>query len=364
MSENKAYLSEQIITYLGNKRSLLDFIAMGVEYAKIELKKDKLSSVDLFSGSGIVARFLKQHSSYLIANDLESYSKAINECYLLNINDDFYKELLNEYNILSQEIINNLDNAGFIKELYSPKDELNISPNDRVFYTNYNASYIDTARKLLEHNKYKKYFLAPLLYEASVKVNTSGVFKGFYKNKNGIGQFGGEGQNALSRIKANINLQMPVFSAYNVPFEVFKMDANNLAKELDCDLCYIDPPYNQHPYGSNYFMLNLITNYIKPSDISKVSGIAKGWNKSAYNYKATALESFTELISNLKAKIVLISYNNEGIIEENELMNMLKQFGQVQMLEQKYNTFRASRNLNNRALYVSEKLYILKNNKE
>ena len=37
--ENKAYLKEQILTYLGNKRSLLGFIERGVKYAKDELKK-------------------------------------------------------------------------------------------------------------------------------------------------------------------------------------------------------------------------------------------------------------------------------------------------------------------------------------
>lgn len=360
MKENKAYLSEQIITYLGNKRSLLDFISTGVEFAKTELKKDKLSSVDLFSGSGIVARFLKQHSSYLIANDLESYSKAINECYLSNINDDFYKELLKEHELLNQNIINNLNDNGFIRELYSPKDELNIKKIDRAFYTNYNASFIDTTRMLLENHQYKKYFLAPLLYVSSVNVNTSGVFKGFYKNKNGIGQWGGEGKNALSRITTKMTLPMPIFSNYNVPFSVFQKDANVLANELDCDLCYIDPPYNEHPYGSNYFMLNLITNYIKPQDISKVSGITKDWNKSVYNSKKTASESFFELINNLKAKIILISYNNEGIISEDEFKNTLLKFGSLNILEQKYNTFRASRNLNNRKIHVKELLFILK----
>ena len=72
--ENSDFLTKQIITYLGNKRSLLDFIGTAVNKVKKDLKKDKLSSLDLFSGSGIVARFLKQHSNFLIANDLEPVS--------------------------------------------------------------------------------------------------------------------------------------------------------------------------------------------------------------------------------------------------------------------------------------------------
>ena len=77
--ENKAFLKEQIITYLGNKRALLGFLEQGLNHAKSELKKDKISFLDMFSGSGIVARFAKAHSNFIIANDLENYSRLINE---------------------------------------------------------------------------------------------------------------------------------------------------------------------------------------------------------------------------------------------------------------------------------------------
>ena len=260
MRENSDFLTKQIITYLGNKRSLLDFIGKGISEVKKELKKDKLSSLDLFSGSGIVARFLKQHSNFLIANDLELYSKIINECYLTNANDELKHEISAILKNLKANIKANFA-PGFISELYAPKNDENIKEFERVFYTKFNANYIDTARSQIAKLplSLQKFYLAPLLYLASNHTNTSGVFKGFYKNKNGIGEFGGEGQNALKRIKAKITLQMPVFSNFNCDFKVFQEDANKLVKELEeVDLCYIDPPYNQHPYGSNYFMLNLI----------------------------------------------------------------------------------------------------------
>ena len=82
--ESRDYLSKQIITYIGNKRELLKEIDLEVAFVCKELSKDKLLCLDLFSGSGIVARFLKQHSSKIIANDLEAYSKVINECFLSN----------------------------------------------------------------------------------------------------------------------------------------------------------------------------------------------------------------------------------------------------------------------------------------
>ena len=57
--ENEKYLTEQIITYIGNKRALLGFIGDGIAYVKKRIGAKKLKCLDLFSGSGIVARFFK-----------------------------------------------------------------------------------------------------------------------------------------------------------------------------------------------------------------------------------------------------------------------------------------------------------------
>ncbi|EJN0603934.1 DNA adenine methylase, partial [Campylobacter coli] len=71
MKENPSFLKEQIITYLGNKRALLGFLNKGFKVAKKELNQDKFSFCDVFSGSGVVSRFAKAHSHFIIANDLE-----------------------------------------------------------------------------------------------------------------------------------------------------------------------------------------------------------------------------------------------------------------------------------------------------
>lgn len=360
--ENEMFLTSQIITYIGNKRSLLGFIGDAVAIVKKKLKKEKLDVVDIFSGSGIVSRYLKQHSSKIIANDLEDYSYVLNKCYLSNKNEVDMDELISWYNYLKENLDGEL-NDGIISEMYAPKDINNIKLGERCFYTTRNAKYIDTARQLIENipERYRIYFLAPLLTEASVKNNTSGVFKGFYKNsKTGIGQFGGNDENALSRIKRDIDLPFPVFSNYNCDVEVYKEDANELVKKLDLvDLIYMDPPYNQHPYGSNYFMLNLIDKYEIPKEISKVSGIPKDWNRSKFNQSREALKAFENLCKNAKAKYLLISFNNEGFIKKEEMINMLSKIGKVTIMEKKYNTFRGSRNLNNRDIHVKEFLYLV-----
>ncbi len=365
--ESRDYLTKQIITYIGNKRELLKEIEEEVVFVCNKLEKNKLVCLDLFSGSGVVARFLKQHSSKIIANDLEAYSKVINECFLSN-KSEFdviqFREYLSEINRrISEKPI-----KGIIRKNYSPKNDKKITIDDRVFYTNDNATYIDSFRHYIDEvvpENYKKFFLALLLTEASIHVNTCGVFKGFYKDTDtGIGKFGGKAENALVRIKGEIKIEAPVLSNFKTEYEVYQEDANKLAEELKgLDLVYLDPPYNQHPYGSNYFMLNIILKNKIDGNMSKVSGIPDDWNHSIYNKKQTALEGIRDIISKLNAKFVLISYNNEGFISFEEMKNMLSEFGNVKEKRIKYNTFRGSRNLRERSIYTNEFLFLLEKEK-
>lgn len=362
--ENEKYLSEQIITYLGNKRKLLDNIAQEVEAILQELGKEKAIICDLFSGSGVVARKLKQYSSRLYTNDLEEYSYIINDCYLTNsedFNEQFYNECLSK--ILTYPKVTD----GVISSNYAPQDDNSIKEGERAFYTHKNAVIIDTIRKAIDEivpESYKKFFIAPLLYEASVHTNTSGVFKGFYKSKiANVGKFGGEGENALERILGEIVLKKPIFSEYNCQTKLFKEDANVLVKHLkNIDITYIDPPYNQHPYGSNYFMLNTIIENKLGNNISTVAGIPEDWNKSLYNKKNEALKAFEELVGNIDSKYLIISYNNEGFISLEEMQTMLLKYGELTTKEIEYVAFRGSRNLKNRNIHTTEYLFILKKN--
>lgn len=385
MTENTQYLTEQLITYIGNKRSLLPFIKQGVEIVQKELNKEFLHCFDVFSGSGIVSRFLKSYASSITTNDLETYAKIISSCYLSNKSSINFDELEKIHSELVKSTTNEISTCelnnscpGFVSELYAPKDEDNVQFGERCFYTPYNAKYIDIIRQKITDEvpaELQKFFIAPLLSEVSVHANTAGIFKGFYKNsRTGKGQFGGNGKNALERIKGKIELPLPIFSNFECPSYIFQEDANTLIldemlynhlSEKEFDLAYIDPPYNQHPYGSNYFMLNLIANYQRPDceKISRVSGIPKDWNRSSFNRKRDAAESFTNLVSSLRAKYLMVSFNSEGYISKNEMINILEKVGTVTVLDISYNAFKGSRNLKNRDIYVSEYLFIVKKHK-
>jgi adenine-specific DNA-methyltransferase len=360
-SEEQTFLKSQLITYIGNKRALLPFIDTGIRYAKEKIGKQQIDFLDLFSGSGVVARMARQHSRMVHCNDLELYSEVVNSCYQTNAGEVDAEAIATEIERVRREVRETFL-PGFIAELYAPQDDHDIKRGERVFYTRRNATFLDTFCRVIEGTpkNLRPYVLAPVLSQASMYANTSGVFKGFYKNKEGVGQFGGTFKNALTRIKRNIEVQAPIFSNFNCNSIVHKADANALIRELEpVDVAYFDPPYNQHPYGSNYFMLNLICDYRRPEEVSSVSGIPTGWNRSLYNKAQHAEAALFDAIENVKAKFVLVSYNSEGFVAHDRFLSELVSLGEVCVMDTKYNTFRGCRNLAGRDMHVTENLYLI-----
>lgn len=361
--EDPNFLTRQLVTYIGNKRGLSGPIGQGIVDVRNRLGGRKLRTVDLFAGSGFVSRLMKKHSSLVASNDLEPYARAIGECFLPDRDDALLREAASHAERLNREADDGASHDGFIRELYSPVNDKDIKLGERVFYSNDNARRLDFYVQELNllPVEIRRLLLGPLLSSASVHANTGGVFKGFYKDKNtGIGKFGAAAGDATSRILAPITLEAPVLSLFQSEHRVYSSDANDLAADLgEFDLVYLDPPYNQHPYGSNYFMLNLLTNYERPVQLSAVSGIPTAWNRSGYNVKKKSLELLAALFADIKSRFLLVSFNSEGYVSTEEIKAALEVHGRVDEEILKYNTYRASRNLRDRAIHVSEHLFLL-----
>lgn len=361
-SEDVAYRSGQLITYLGNKRQLLGLIDDALAHVQQELDRP-LVVLDAFSGSGVVSRLAKARSACVIANDLESYARVISECFLTN-SDEIDTVLLDRTVTDFNKIVESgYRSPGFIAKNYAPADDNRIDPGERAFYTSENARRLDAYVELIHalDDPVRTLLLGPLLSAASVHANTSGVFKGFYKDRaTGIGRFGGSGANALGRITGTITLTAPVLSHHRSARRVLQVDAAALPALIGpVDVAYLDPPYNQHPYGSNYFMLNLIAENRPPAAMSPISGIPRDWNRSGYNVRSNAAGLLQKLINELDARFLLVSFNDEGFISPVQMRDMLTAVGTVTEFTQRYNTFRGSRNLHGRNAHVTEHLYLV-----
>ena len=364
--ENPDYLTRQLVTYIGNKRGLLGPIGRAIETVKKRLNKTRLRAFDAFSGSGVVSRYLKAHASYLASNDIEDYATVISRCYLRNRSTVDMAAIKRAVDGLNARVERERLPTGFIRELYAPRDEGAIGPADRVVYTTSNARRLDDYRRLIEETPEdfpgaREMLLASLLHKASVHANNAGVFKGFYKDRHtGVGKYGGTSADALTRIRGAIRLEAPVLSRFECDHVVLQGDANQVARTVrDLDVAYVDPPYNQHPYGSNYFMLNLLVRYQRPAKISRVAGIPADWQRSGFNVRAKSLPLLRQLFESLDARFLLVSFNNEGFIEPEQMRSTLNRLGTVHTFETRYNTYRGSRNLRGRSLHVTEHLFLV-----
>jgi adenine-specific DNA-methyltransferase len=362
--DDPLYLSDQLITYIGNKRSLQGHINSVIENVRADLGGRRIVSLDAFSGSGIVSRLLKRHSDCIWTNDLEDYATVISRAYLSNKSQVDIAALREIIFSLNEKVIKGNRPKGFIAELYAPLDDRDIQEGERVFYSTENAQRLDAYAQLIKQqpSQFQDLLYGPLLSAASVHANTGGVFKGFYKDtKTGLGKFGGSGGDALKRILAPITIKEPILSRFESEVNVIQGDAAKLPdKVAKLDLAYLDPPYNQHPYGSNYFMLNLLLNYKRPNDVSRVSGIPTDWNRSDYNIRQKSFEALSDLVQRLNATYTVISFSDDGFLDPRALTDFLQSLGEVKVVDIDYSTFKGSRNLSSRPMRITEHLFILK----
>jgi adenine-specific DNA-methyltransferase len=366
-NSKKDYLEDQLITYLGNKRKLIGNIEKCVQEISKKLGKDRLNILEPFCGSGSVSRMLKLYSDKLVVNDLEDYCSTLAKCYLASPNREQYEKIKKTLEIMNRHKFSKVA-PSFVRQHYAPNDDKGIVEGERVYYTQYNAHIIDTfAHHIFNHTPISDrcFYLAPLLTQCSVHTNTSGTFNSYHK-KDGVGHFGGKGENALTRIMGEIELPVPVFSYQpETVVEIYNKDANRLVDELVqkgewFDLAYLDPPYNKHPYGTNYFMLNIINRWNPEMDIpDNHRGQPDDWTRSKYNSFSECKRVFEELIKNIPASYVVISYNNEGILSEEQLTEILQRYGTFSKQEIVYPTYKGCKNLASRNKDVLEYLWIL-----
>ena len=357
------YLKENLIAYIGNKRRLLPFIE-NVFLEILDKDKNVKTALDLFAGSGSVSRLLKTLDLEVYSNDWEYYSYILNYAHI-HINIEDTKNMFLHTGGLQNtiETINNIDRIKnkdrYISKYYSPKNDYNPDlKNERLFYTQYNGTKIDIIRHNIEelyknnaiNQKEYFYLIASLIYEAATHTNTSGVFKAFHSG------FGGRNKDALNRILTPISLkELPLYNGKNG--FVSMLDANEFViknKDKKFDLVYLDPPYNQHQYGSNYHLLNTIALWDKPKINKNIyingkktdkGGIRKDWikTKSDYCYKKTAKNSLINLLENINANHIVMSYSTDGIIEFDDLISILENKGDLKIATSEYVKYRGAK---------------------
>ena len=379
------YLTSNIIAYIGNKRGLLPLIYRAVTRCVSDPHK-KPAFLDLFAGSGAVSKLAKYLGFSVVSNDWEVYSWILMNAFV-GIDKADLENMYREKGGI-EEVLRYLNSLPpppleeqYIARYYAPEEEDPQKADyrrERLFYTRENGLRIDAVRNEIERlypeplfpvgavdaalqlvrplsrrEKEKQLLIGLLLYEAATHTNTSGVFKAYHRG------FGGYSGDALCRILAPVQLEYPVLVDSSSPSRIVRSEASALARRLRETeevpvIAYIDPPYNQHQYGSNYHLLKTIALWDKPAvdnsrsadgRFTRKAAIREDWTdtRSAYCYREKARRAFEELLENLEAEYLLISYSTEGIIPFEELREMCAKKGKLDIVTNEYTTYRGGK---------------------
>jgi adenine-specific DNA-methyltransferase len=381
------YASTRLIAYIGNKRALLPFLKEA--FLELDGEATVTSFLDPFAGSGAVSRLARSLGWKVAANDIEEYSRAVNAAWL-GVDAEIYPGLFSEVGgpAAALAALNDLhplrgdaEPPGlcvepYIARHYAPAHTATADwRRERLFYTRENAVFLDRAREAIERLRphapvgskaamERDLLIGLLVYEAATHANTSGVFKAYHKG------FGGHGGDALRRIMAPMELEEPILWP-GAPAEVSRADATIFCAGRSADLCYLDPPYNQHQYGSNYHLLNTIARWEREpvseerresGSYVEVSGIPSGWaeSRSAYCSRRgrVAAGAFRDLLAAIDARCVVLSYNTEGIVPAEELFDLLSDRALVSVRSAGYSVYKGGRQSADRKSRNAELLFI------
>lgn len=348
------YVFHSLIPYLGNKRHLLEPI--GQALAATGLVPSRATLVDAFAGSGVVSRFAKRLGFAVVANDWEPYARVLNTA-AIAVDHEPACASFGGY-AAALHLLTSLPGVdGWVAQNLCPRDDQAPDAHrERLFYRRATGRRLDAVRDHLEALRRAgsidddtfACLLAPLLYQASWLANTSGVFKGFHAG------WGGRNGTALHRILANLTLRPLRFLDNGRRHRVHTLDAAKLGEQLAdhgprADVVYLDPPYNQHPYASNYHVLNSLVLWDKPplpppTTRGQKAAIRSDWTerRSAFNHRHTALAAYRDLLRRFDAPFVITSYSTDGIIAVDDLVAANAEHGELTVFCRSYKRYRTS----------------------
>ncbi|MEX0997229.1 MAG: DNA adenine methylase [Flavobacteriaceae bacterium] len=329
------------MNYIGSKHKLNPWILESIsETVKTPLHETVFC--DLFAGTGAVGRNFKPLVKQVIANDIEFYSYILLKNYIGNYKPLDFENFIEKLNALTGK-------KGFIYENYSEGGSAG-----RLYFSEQNGQKIDAIRTEIEQWRTNKkiseglyYFLLASLIESADKVaNTASVYGAYLKK-------------IKKSAAKNLVLEPALFDTTKQPHLVFQEDANTLIKKIDGDILYLDPPYNARQYGANYHLLNTIAKYDTFVPQGKTG--LRSYEKSNYCKKGEVAKSFEELIKNAQFQWIFLSYNNEGLMTEEEVKTIMKRYGNYTLKTKKYQRFKADKteNRNHKANATFEYLHIL-----
>ncbi len=301
-----------MIKYLGSKRTLLDSILNAAG------DLDGGTVIDLFSGTGRVGHRFKREGYHVIANDLNVYAATLAGCYV-----QADRESVGRAEGLIR-LLNGLPGkSGYFTKTFC---------EDAMFFQPRNGRRVDAIRDWIEANDLDPDLRAVLLtslMEAADRVdNTCGIQMAYLKDW-------------AKRSFKDMELRMPdVLPSVGKRCEAHQLDAVEASKQLSGNIGYLDPPYNQHKYLGNYHVWETLVRWDSP----EAYGVARKrvdckTRKSPFNSKPGILPALRQVVANLDVKHLMLSFNDEGYVSHDDLMELMSSRGEVRVYETAYDRY-------------------------
>ena len=292
-----------MIKYLGSKRLLVPALEV------MAAATGAVTAVDLFTGTTRVAQALKRAGMVVTANDLATYAEVLAQCYIETDSNEV--DLLALSDLLAD--LNSTPGApGYFAETFCVKAR---------FFQPKNGERVDAIRDRIERElKNSPYYALALtsLMEAADRVDsTTGLQMAYLKEW---------------APRAHNDLELRVPNLLPGKGVATRLDARDAVQKLpEADLMYLDPPYNQHRYFTNYHIWETLIRWDQPEAYGVAQKRADARNeatKSVFNKKAKIKDAFFDVLKHAKADTLMVSYSDEGWIAPASLLNVLRQLRQ------------------------------------
>ncbi len=336
--------------YMGAKGKLLDFIEYGLKESGAEENSNTFA--DVFSGTSSVGSFFKQKGFSTYSSDIMYMSYVLQRAYIENSSDhsfgDFgsYEKALYHLNTLLPE-------KGYVWRHFTEEGTKN-DEHQRMFFIPANGQKIDAIRNELERLKStnslneNEFFilLATLLESLSFHSNVSGVYAAFLKKYD---------PRSLKEF-----VLRPINYSTSGEGKSFHGDGLSLLSDNVFDVIYLDPPYNQRQYAPNYHVIETIARWDNPEPRGK-AGIREYLDlKSNFCSKAKAIDELKKYVESDSYKYLALSYNSEGIMKKDEIIDLLSSYGKTDFYSQEHLRFKSNNNgESSNKKHIDEFLFVL-----
>jgi adenine-specific DNA-methyltransferase len=292
-----------VIKYLGSKRTLVPVLG------DLAVAAGARTALDLFTGTTRVAQELKRRGIEATASDLATYAAVLSDCYIASDATAIDGHALDA-------ALARLDGLpgrpGYFTETFCERSR---------FFQPRNGARVDAIRDAIEldhppGDPLRPILLTSLMLAADRVDSTTGVQMAYLKQW-------------APRAHRDLRLQRPVLLPG--PGATIHGDASRVVDEVGpVGLAYVDPPYNQHRYFTNYHIWETLIRWDAPEHYGvacKRVDSRDDVTRSVFNSRRTMPAALADLLSRVRAEVVVVSYNDESWITADEMIDMLRAAG-------------------------------------